>query len=113
MKKFLFAKKGRGPCPRPFQFTFFIIKEKAVFSNGFFPFKCNNKTGSEGSLKKREVEGMKDHEFAKGMGLGVLAGAALGAAMMPRKKHSVKKAAGKAMKTVGQVMENLSEDMGF
>ena len=56
---------------------------------------------------------MKDHEFAKGMGLGVLAGAALGAALMPRKKHSVKKAAGKAMKTVGQVMENLSEDMGF
>ncbi len=56
---------------------------------------------------------MKEHEFMKGMGLGVLTGAALGAAMAPRKKSSMKKAAGKAMKTMGQVMENLSDDMGF
>lgn len=56
---------------------------------------------------------MKEHEFAKGMGLGVLTGAALGAAMAPRKKTPVKKAAGKAMKAVGQVMENLSDEMGF
>ena len=48
---------------------------------------------------------MKEHEFAKGIGLGVLAGAALGAAVAPRKKA--------AMKTVGQVMENLSDNMGF
>lgn len=56
---------------------------------------------------------MKEHEFAKGMGLGVLAGAALGAAIAPRKKTPMRKVAGKAMKTVGQVMENLSDDMGF
>ena len=56
---------------------------------------------------------MKQHNFAKGMGLGMIAGTALGAAMAPKKKTNMKKAAGKAMKTVGQVMENLSDDMGF
>lgn len=56
---------------------------------------------------------MKEHEFARGISLGVLVGAALGAAVAPRKKTSMRKAAGKAMKTVGQVMENISNDMGF
>ncbi len=56
---------------------------------------------------------MKEHEFAKGMGLGMLAGAALGAAMMPQRKSSMKRAAEKAMKTMGQAMENLSDEMGF
>lgn len=56
---------------------------------------------------------MKEHQFVKGMGLGVLTGAALGAVMAPKKKRNMKKAAGKAMKTMGQVMENLSDDMGF
>ena len=56
---------------------------------------------------------MKEHEFAKGMTRGVMAGAALGMVMAPRKKTNMKKAAGKAMKTMGQVMENLSDDMGF
>ncbi len=56
---------------------------------------------------------MKEHSFAKGMGLGMMAGAALGAAMAPKKKSGMKKAAGRAMKTVGQVMEDLSNDMGF
>ena len=50
---------------------------------------------------------MKEHEFAKGMTMGVMAGAALGMVMAPRKKTNMKKAAGKAMKTMGQVMENL------
>jgi len=63
--------------------------------------------------EEREVEGMKEHGFLKGMGLGMVAGAALGAAMMPKRKPSLKRAAGKAMKTVGQVMEDLSGDMGF
>lgn len=56
---------------------------------------------------------MKQHNFAKGMGLGMIAGTALGAVMAPRKKTNMKKAAGKAMKTVGQVMETISEDMRF
>ena len=56
---------------------------------------------------------MKEHNFVKGMGLGMIAGTALGVAMAPKKKTSMKKAAGKAMKTVGQVMENISDEMGF
>ncbi len=56
---------------------------------------------------------MKQHEFAKGMTMGVVAGMAMGAIMAPRKKTNVKKAAEKAMKTVGQVMEDLSDEMGF
>ncbi len=65
------------------------------------------------TVEEREVEGMKEHGFLKGMGLGMVAGAALGAAMMPKRKPNLKRAAGKAMKTVGQVMEDLSADMGF
>lgn len=56
---------------------------------------------------------MKQHEFAKGMTMGVAAGVALGAIMAPQKKTNVKKAAEKAMKTVGQVMEDLSDEMGL
>jgi len=58
---------------------------------------------------------MKEHGFAKGMGLGMIAGATLGAVMAPKRKSgmNMKKAAGKAMKTVGQVMEDLSNEMHF
>lgn len=56
---------------------------------------------------------MKGHEFAKGMTMGVVTGAALGMVMAPRRKTNMKKAAGKAMKTMGQVMENFSDEMGF
>ncbi len=56
---------------------------------------------------------MKQHEFAKGMTMGVVAGMAMGAVLAPRKKTNVKKAAEKAMKTVGQVMEDLSDEMGL
>lgn len=64
------------------------------------------------SIWKGEVERVKEHRFAKGIGLGMLAGAALGAAMMPR-KASMKKTAGKAMKSMGQAMDNLSDELGF
>jgi len=56
---------------------------------------------------------MTERNFLKGIGLGVMAGAAVGAMMMPRKKTKLKKAAGKAMKTVGHVMEEISDDMGL
>lgn len=56
---------------------------------------------------------MKQHEFAKGMTMGVAAGMALGVMMAPKKKTNVKRAAEKAMKTVGQVMEDLSDEMGL
>ncbi|MCI8474355.1 MAG: hypothetical protein HFF07_03350 [Oscillospiraceae bacterium] len=56
---------------------------------------------------------MKQHEFAKGITMGVMAGMAMGAVLAPQKKTNVKKAAEKAMRTVGQVMEDLSDEMGF
>lgn len=66
-----------------------------------------------GPILKGEVERMKTYGFWKGIGIGMMAGAAVGAAMMPKKKVTLKKAAGRAMKTMGQVMEELSDDMGF
>ncbi len=56
---------------------------------------------------------MKEHEFAKGMTMGVMAGAALGMMLAPQKKSTMKKAADKAMKTMGEVMETLSDEMGL
>lgn len=56
---------------------------------------------------------MKNDGFVKGMAMGVAMGAAMVAMVAPPKKGSVKKAAGKAMKTMTQAMEDLSETMGF
>ena len=56
---------------------------------------------------------MKDHDFAWGMTMGIVTGAAIGWSMSPRKKNSMKKAADKAMRTVGEVMETLSDEMGL
>ncbi len=69
---------------------------------------------SPNTVENRGGERMtKDHDFVKGVTMGVVTGAALGMVMAPRKKTSMKKAAGKAMKTMGQVMENFSDEMGF
>ena len=51
---------------------------------------------------------MEQHQFLKGVGIGMAAGAALGMAMAPKKKTNLKKAAGRAIKTVGEVVENIS-----
>ena len=56
---------------------------------------------------------MKDQDFLYGMAMGAVVGTMVGATMMPRRKSQVKRAADKAMKTVGEVMENLSEEMGL
>ena len=55
---------------------------------------------------------MKDHDFAWGMTMGIVTGTAIGWAMSPRKKNSIKKATDKAMRTVGEVMETLSDEIG-
>lgn len=60
-----------------------------------------------------EGESMKDQDFLCGMAMGAMVGAVMGAALAPRRKSQVKKAADKAMRTVGEVMENLSEEMGL
>lgn len=56
---------------------------------------------------------MKQHDFAKGMTMGVAMGTALGFAIAPKKKHAVQKAANRAMHTVGKAMEDLSQEMGL
>ena len=56
---------------------------------------------------------MKEHDFAKGMTMGIVVGGAMGVAMAPKKRSSIQKAADKAMKTMGQVMEELSDEMGL
>ena len=56
---------------------------------------------------------MKDHDFAIGMTMGLMAGAAVGMMVAPKQKRGLKKAADKAVKTVGEVMEDLSEELGL
>ena len=55
---------------------------------------------------------MTQHPFLKGMGLGVLAGAAVSAVMVPKKKQ-IERTAKKAMRTVGGLAEDLTDSMGF
>lgn len=47
---------------------------------------------------------MVNKRFIQGVGIGLAAGAAIGMMMPPRKKKSV---AGKAIKAVGEVVENM------
>lgn len=50
-------------------------------------------------------------EFAKGIAIGMIAGAAVGAvAAMPKKKVS---AAGKLLKAAGHVIDNFSDALGM
>lgn len=47
--------------------------------------------------------------FVKGMAIGVMTGAAIGVAMMPRSKgKNSKSAAGKALKAAGEVIDNIT-----
>lgn len=56
---------------------------------------------------------MKDHDFAMGMTMGLMAGAAMGIMMTPKRKRNIQKAADKAKKTVGEVMEDLADELGM
>ena len=56
---------------------------------------------------------MTKHQFIAGMGMGVAAGAALGMAMSGTKKREIKRAGDKAIKAVGEVVENLSDNIGM
>lgn len=55
---------------------------------------------------------MTQHQFISGAMLGVVAGTALGMAMSTSKKREIRKAADKAIKAVGEVVDNLSENFG-
>ena len=55
---------------------------------------------------------MTGSQFLFGMGLGILAGTALGMSMAPRKKR-IQRAAEKAVRTAGEAMEDLTDALGF
>ena len=55
---------------------------------------------------------MTKTNFVKGIGVGILLGSAVGM-VMPRRKMTRKRAIGKALRTVGGVIENVSEAMGL
>jgi gas vesicle protein len=55
---------------------------------------------------------MTGSHFLLGMGLGVLAGTALGMTMVPKKKK-IRRAAEKAMHTASEAMEDLTDALGF
>ena len=56
---------------------------------------------------------MTKHQFIAGIGMGMVAGAALGMAMTGTRKREIKRAADKAIKAVGEVVDNLSDTMGM
>jgi len=55
---------------------------------------------------------MEKYDFFRGMGIGLVTGAAIGVAMMPKKK-SLKSSAGRTIRAVGDVVENISSAMGM
>ncbi|MEG0764437.1 MAG: hypothetical protein RR281_00805 [Pseudoflavonifractor sp.] len=56
---------------------------------------------------------MTSNQFIAGIGIGALAGTALGMALSTTKKRDIRRAADKAVRAVGEMMENLSETMGM
>ena len=55
---------------------------------------------------------MTGAKFLCGMGLGILAGTALGISMAPRKRR-IQRAAERAIRTAGEAMEDLTDALGF
>jgi hypothetical protein len=60
---------------------------------------------------------MNTTSFARGIGLGIVVGSCIGMAVIhPPKKLDVKKGrsvVGKALKTVGNIVDNISDSMGM
>lgn len=57
---------------------------------------------------------MSSTNFLRGMGMGLAVGAAVGMVMTPKRKHMMKKtAAGKAIRAVTDVMDELTDSMGL
>ena len=55
---------------------------------------------------------MRNMDFIKGLGVGVIAGATIGMAVVPKKKTS-KSVAGKALRAAGDIVENITDAMGL
>ena len=56
---------------------------------------------------------MSNMKFLRGMGLGVAVGAAIGVACAPKGKSFKRSTAGKAIKAITDVVENISDAMGL
>ena len=54
---------------------------------------------------------MKSISFIKGVGAGIVVGAVIGASFVPDKKHS-KKMLGKAIRAMGDVLDDITEAVG-
>ena len=55
---------------------------------------------------------MSDMRFVRGMCVGLVAGAAVGVALMPKKKNG-KNVAGKALKTAGEKLDQITDAIGL
>lgn len=53
---------------------------------------------------------MNYKDFIKGVGIGMLAGAAVGAACMPKRKHA-KTTAGRMVKTASRILNDVQDTM--
>lgn len=53
---------------------------------------------------------MSEHPFLRGMSMGVIAGAAIGMAVVPKKK-ALKNSAAKTIKAMGEMMEHVTDAM--
>lgn len=51
--------------------------------------------------------------FFRGMVVGVMAGAAMGAAFMPKRKKASKRYVGKALRATGEVLDQISDVLGM
>lgn len=55
---------------------------------------------------------MRNYDFAKGLGIGVIAGATIGMAIVPKRKCG-KSVAGRALRAAGDIVENISDAIGL
>ena len=56
---------------------------------------------------------LKRMDFVKGVSVGIMAGAALGMALAPRKVSPCKKLACRMLKAAGEIMENITDAIGI
>ena len=77
---------------------------------------CKLKKGARRSSAEKDI--MDTANFAKGMGVGLMVGSAVGMAVISganQKKNPAKKKSpvGKALKTMGDIVDNIGESMGM
>lgn len=56
---------------------------------------------------------MNSMSFIKGMGIGIVVGSAIGMIAAPERKSTGRKAVGRALKSVGSVVEDITDVFGL